>query len=286
MNEGLTNLQDVNTTSAGLPRSGCRRQRHERRDTDSPTPQREQRSPHHPHERGPQPAGRQHNLRRATSHRSGYHGHALETRTVSAIQGAAQDLRTFIAPLADSARATREAAAMLAGEVERLGSSHSRAQDEMVSANSRIAAAIEKLDGALNRQEGTLQGQVSELSAARDARRTHAAVSLCSSRSLWIGTDRGLGCQPASSSASARTQSRGGSSADLLLVLFIVGLGLAIAYTPPPPPPKVAPIVGMETDPAPDSRHGRRCCYLHRKGPDEGGGPCRLQGCRQGAPRP
>lgn len=43
--------------------------------------------------------------------------------------------------------------------------------------------------------------------------------------------------------------------ADLLLVLFIVGLGSAIAYTPPeppeppPPPPKVAPIVGMKTDP-------------------------------------
>jgi hypothetical protein len=40
--------------------------------------------------------------------------------------------------------------------------------------------------------------------------------------------------------------------ADMLLVLFIVGLGSAIAYTPPPPPepePKVAPIVGMKTDP-------------------------------------
>lgn len=43
--------------------------------------------------------------------------------------------------------------------------------------------------------------------------------------------------------------------ADLLLVLFVVGLGSAIAYTPPeppeppPPPPKVAPIVGMKTDP-------------------------------------
>lgn len=43
--------------------------------------------------------------------------------------------------------------------------------------------------------------------------------------------------------------------ADLLLVLFIVGLGSAIAYTPPEPPeppkpePKVAPIVGMKTDP-------------------------------------
>lgn len=42
--------------------------------------------------------------------------------------------------------------------------------------------------------------------------------------------------------------------ADMLLVLFIVGLGSAIAYTPPPPPepePKVAPIVGMKTDPVP-----------------------------------
>ena len=44
--------------------------------------------------------------------------------------------------------------------------------------------------------------------------------------------------------------------ADLLLVLFLVGLGSAKAYTPPeppeppPPPPKVAPIVGMRTDPA------------------------------------
>lgn len=44
--------------------------------------------------------------------------------------------------------------------------------------------------------------------------------------------------------------------ADLLLVLFLVGLGSAKAYTPPepppppPPPPKVAPIVGMKTDPA------------------------------------
>ncbi|GAB4007107.1 hypothetical protein [Nocardioides ultimimeridianus] len=40
--------------------------------------------------------------------------------------------------------------------------------------------------------------------------------------------------------------------ADLLLVLFLVGLGSAVAYTPPPPPPKppkVAPIVGMKTDP-------------------------------------
>lgn len=40
--------------------------------------------------------------------------------------------------------------------------------------------------------------------------------------------------------------------ADLLLVLFIVGLGSAMAYTPPeppPPPPKVAPIVGMKTEP-------------------------------------
>ena len=40
--------------------------------------------------------------------------------------------------------------------------------------------------------------------------------------------------------------------ADLLLVLFIVGLGSAVAYTPPdppPPPPKLAPIVGMKTDP-------------------------------------
>src|SRR4051794_6406451 len=40
--------------------------------------------------------------------------------------------------------------------------------------------------------------------------------------------------------------------ADLMLILFLVGLGSAKAYTPPqppPPPPKVAPIVGMKTDP-------------------------------------
>lgn len=40
--------------------------------------------------------------------------------------------------------------------------------------------------------------------------------------------------------------------ADLLLVLFLVGLGSAMAYTPPKPPPpspRVAPIVGMKTDP-------------------------------------
>lgn len=41
--------------------------------------------------------------------------------------------------------------------------------------------------------------------------------------------------------------------ADLLLILFLVGLGSAKAYTPPeppPPPPKLAPIVGMKTEPA------------------------------------
>lgn len=43
--------------------------------------------------------------------------------------------------------------------------------------------------------------------------------------------------------------------ADLMLILFLVGLGSAKAYTPPEPPPppptppKVAPIVGMKTDP-------------------------------------
>lgn len=37
--------------------------------------------------------------------------------------------------------------------------------------------------------------------------------------------------------------------ADMLLVLFLVGLGSAKAYNPPEPPPKVAPIVGMKTDP-------------------------------------
>ncbi|MBZ5735423.1 hypothetical protein K8Z61_13035 [Nocardioides sp. TRM66260-LWL] len=39
-------------------------------------------------------------------------------------------------------------------------------------------------------------------------------------------------------------------------MLFIVGLGSAIRYTPPPPPPpapekpKIAPIIGMKTDPS------------------------------------
>lgn len=89
--------------------------------------------------------------------------------TSLAIRNAADDLQSVIGTMGSSATKTSDAAVSLASEVSKIGESQLRGQQDLADVAMQITAAVEQLDLALTRQEGALQGQVSELSAARDA---------------------------------------------------------------------------------------------------------------------
>ena len=99
----------------------------------------------------------------------GEHLDSLTSQAVSAITQSGESLGGIVGQIEGSARTNASAANALAEQVALMRDDQEAARTDLSHALGDVRAALEAIESMLLRHEGTLQGQTSELSGARDA---------------------------------------------------------------------------------------------------------------------
>lgn len=94
---------------------------------------------------------------------------SLTSGTVAEVGRAGDSLREVVAQIGSSAEMSSSAATRLTEQVAAMADDNGLAREELNRSIEDVRAALEGIEGALSRHEGALQGQVSELTATRDA---------------------------------------------------------------------------------------------------------------------
>jgi ABC-type transporter Mla subunit MlaD len=94
---------------------------------------------------------------------------SLTSGTVAEVGRAGDSLRQVVVQIGSSAEMSSAAATRLTEQVAAMADDNGLVREEFHRSIEDVRAALEGIEGALSRHEGALQGQVSELTATRDA---------------------------------------------------------------------------------------------------------------------
>ncbi|GAB4007104.1 hypothetical protein [Nocardioides ultimimeridianus] len=115
-------------------------------------------------------------LKRASASTSALLGETIDTaigrfeqRTVGAVAEAADNLVNTVGHISSSAADSSAAARDFSARVAEFAGAQEDAQRDILGVITQVENALSRIDQTLGRHEGALQGQVTELSAARDA---------------------------------------------------------------------------------------------------------------------